>query len=137
MATRQQFELSTDERRKRTFSEEFKKQKVKEIERKQTTVLEVSKAYQVRANNVYKWIDKYSLKDKNGVRLVIEMESETKRVLALLQKVAELERIVGQKQIVIDFQEKMIELAEQEYNVDIKKKFDSEQSSSTGITEKK
>lgn len=137
MATRQQFELSTEERRKRTFSEEFKKQKVKEIERKQTTVLEVSKAFQVRANNVYKWIDKYSLKDKNGVRLVVEMESETKRVLALLQKVAELERIVGQKQIVIDFQEKMIELAEQEYNVDIKKKFDSEQSSSTGITEKK
>jgi len=137
MATRQQFELSTEERKKRTFSEEFKKQKVKEIERKQTTVLEVSKAYQVRANNVYKWIDKYSLKDKNGVRLVVEMESETKRVLALLQKVAELERIVGQKQIVIDFQEKMIELAEQEYNVDIKKKFDSEQSSSTGITEKK
>ena len=125
MATRQQFELSTDERRKRTFSEEFKKQKVKEIERKQTTVLEVSKAYQVRANNVYKWIDKYSLKDKNGVRLVVEMESETKRVLALLQKVAELERIVGQKQIVIDFQEKMIELAEQEYNVDIKKKFET------------
>ena len=108
MATRQQFELSTAERRARTFSEEFKKQKVKEIERKQTTVLEVSKAYQVRANNVYKWIDKYSLKDKNGVRLVVEMESETKRVLALLQKVAELERIVGQKQIVIDFQEKMI-----------------------------
>ena len=35
---------------------------------------------------------------------------------------ADLERIVGQKQIVIDFQEKMIELAEQEYNVDIKKK---------------
>lgn len=137
MATRQQFELSSAERRKRTFSEEFKKQKVKEIERKQTTVLEVSIAYQVRANNVYKWIDKYSLKDKNGVRLVVEMESETKRVLALLQKVAELERIVGQKQIVIDFQEKMIELAEQEYNVDIKKKFDSEQSSSTGITEKK
>ena len=137
MATRQQFELSTEERRKRTFSEEFKKQKVKEIERKQTTVLEVSKAYQVRANNVYKWIDKYSLKDKNGVRVVVEMESDTKRVLAILQKVAELERIVGQKQIVIDFQEKMIELAEQEYNVDIKKIFDSEQSSSTGITEKK
>ena len=137
MATRQQFELSTEELRKRTFSEEFKKQKVKEIERKQTTVLEVSKAYQVRANNVYKWIDKYSLKDKNGVRLVVEMESETKRVLALLQKVAELERIVGQKQIVIDFQEKMIELAEQEYNVDIKKKFDSEPSFSTGTTEKK
>ena len=91
MATREQFELSKEERKKRRFSEDFKRQKVKEVERKQTTVLEVSKAYQVRANNVYKWIDKYSLKDKNGVRLVVEMESETKRVLALLQKVAELE----------------------------------------------
>lgn len=121
MATRQQFELSKEDRKKRRFSEEFKRQKVKEIERKQTTVLEVSKAYQVRANNVYKWIDRYSIKDKKGVRLVVEMESETKRVIALLQKVADLERIVGQKQIVIDFQSKMIELAEEEYQVDIKK----------------
>ena len=32
MATRQQFELSTAERRKRTFSEDFKRQKVREIE---------------------------------------------------------------------------------------------------------
>jgi len=137
MAIREQFKLSTEERRKRTFSEEFKRQKVKEIERKQTSVLEVSKAYQVRANNVYKWIEKYSFKDKNGVRLVVEMESETKRVLALLQKVAELERIVGQKQIMIDFQTKMIDLAEEEYHIDIKKKFDSEPSSTTGTTEKK
>ena len=137
MATREQFQLSTEERRKRTFSEEFKRQKVKEIERKQTTVLQVSKAYQVRSTNVYKWIDKYSQKAKNGVRLIVEMESETKRVIALLHKVAELERIVGQKQIVIDFQEKMIDLAEEEYQVDIKKKFETEPSSITGATEKK
>ena len=32
MATREQFQLSTEERKKRTFSEEFKRQKVKEIE---------------------------------------------------------------------------------------------------------
>jgi transposase len=38
-----------------------------------------------------------------------------------MQKGAELERIVGQKQIIINFQNKMIELAEQEYQVDIKK----------------
>ena len=137
MATRQQFHLSTEERRSRTFSEAFKRQKVQEIDRKQTTVSEVSKAYQVRQNNVYKWIDKYSIKDKNGVCLVVEMESETKRVLALLQKVAELERVVGQKQIIIDFQNKMIELAEEEYKVDIKKKFDNEPSCITGTTEKK
>jgi transposase len=137
MATRKQFEMSTSERRKRTFSEEFKRQKVREIELKQTTVSEVSKAWQVRPNNVYKWVEKYSKKDKDGVRLVVEMESETKRVISLTQKVAELERIIGQKQVQLDFQEKMIELAEEEYRIDIKKKFSSEQSYTTGTTENK
>ena len=137
MATIQQFELSTAERRKRTFSEDFKRQKVREIERKETTVKEVSKAYQVRENNVYKWVYKYSASYKKGVRLVVEMESETKRVIALMQKVAELERVVGQKQLVIDFQAKMIDLAEEEYKIDIKKKLNSEPCSTTGTTEKK
>ena len=137
MATRQQFELSTAERRKGTFSEDFKRQKVREIERKETTVKQVSKAYQVRENNVYKWVSKYSASYKKGVRLVVEMESETKRVIELMQKVAELERVVGQKQLVIDFQAKIIDLAEEEYKIDIKKKLNSEACSTTGTTEKK
>lgn len=121
MATSQQFQLSAEERKKRTFSEEFKRQKAREIVRKETTVMEVSKVYQVRANTVYKGMNKYYIKDNKGVRLVVEMESETKPILALLQKVAELVRMVGQKQIIIDLQNKMIELAEEEYQVDIKK----------------
>ena len=136
MATRQVFELSTSERRKRIFSEEFKKQKVQEIERKQTTIAEVSKAYQVRYNNVSKWVEKYGLNHQKGVRLVVEMESETKKLIALQARIAELERVVGQKQLLIDFQSKMIELAEQEYGIDIKKNADSRPSSTSGNTGK-
>ena len=102
-------------------SEDFKQQKVREIERKETTISEVSKAYQVRYNNVQKWVEKYSSTYKKGLRLVVEMESETKKLLVLQQKIAALERVVGQKQIVIDFQSKMIDLAEATYGVDIKK----------------
>ena len=40
-------------------------------------------------------------------------------------KIAELEQLVGQKQVVIEFQNKMIELAELEYNIDIKKKLET------------
>jgi transposase len=137
MATKENFTLSEQQRRSRIFSESFKRQKVQEIERRQTTVSEVSKLYQVRANNVYKWVYKYSKKDNKGVRLVVEMESDTKKMLALQAKIAELERVVGQKQILIDFQNKMIEIAEQEYQIDIKKKFDSEQSYTIGSIEKK
>ena len=137
MATKHTFSLSLAERKKRIFSEDFKRQKVREIELKQTSVSEVSKVYQVRPNNVYKWIDKYSNKQKKGLRLIVEMESDTKKLIALQAKIAELERLVGQKQVIIEFQNKMIEIADQEYQIDIKKKFDSKPSSSSGSTETK
>lgn len=137
MATRPALQLTQSERRKRIFSDDFKKQKVREIEMRQTTITEVSKTYQVRYNNVHKWVEKYSSSYKKGVRLVVEMESDTKKLLALQQQIAELERAVGQKQIMIDFQAKMIELAETTYGIDIKKKFDSTPLSSSGNIENK
>jgi len=72
---------------------------------------------------------------KKGVRQVIESESDTKKLLALRERLKELERIIGQKQLLIDFQEKVIEMAEDEYHVDIKKKFGGKLSSGTGLTE--
>jgi transposase len=136
MATREDFKLSTAERQRRTFSEDFKKQKVREIEQKITTIAQVCKVYEVRDCAVRKWLDKYSSTYRKGVRLVVEMESDTKKILALQQKIADLERIVGQKQLVIDFQTKMIEIAEETYSIDIKKKLEPTPSSTSGNIEK-
>ena len=69
---------------------------------------------------------------KKGVRLVVEMENETKKLIALQSRIAELERIVGQKQLTIDFQDKMMELAEKEYGIDIKKKLETKLSFTSG-----
>ena len=66
-------------------------------------------------------MEKYSKGYKKGFRLVVEAESDTKRIIDLQNKIAQLERIVGQKQVLLDFQAKMIDLAEQTYGVDIKK----------------
>ena len=136
MSTREQFKLSTAERRKRTFSEDFKRQRVREFELKQTTITEVGKAYQVRQCNVWKWMVKYGSSYKKGVRLIVEMESESKKLIELQAKIAELERIIGQKQLTIDFQAKIIDLAEQAYKLDIKKKFETTPSSTSGKTDK-
>ena len=125
MATRQKFRESTEVRRMRSFSEEFKRKKVLEIERKITTIAEISQQYDVRANNVYKWIKKYSVSIMPKARMIVESESDTVKLIEYQRKIAELERLVGQKQIVIEFQEKMIELAEKEYNIDIKKKLET------------
>jgi hypothetical protein len=72
---------------------------------------------------------------QKGVRQVVEIESDTRKLIGLNEKIRELERIIGQKQVLLDFHEKMIELAEQEYRVDIKKKFGSRLSAGSGKTE--
>lgn len=137
MARREQFKMSSLERRRRTFSEEFKKGKVREIEMGILRVSEVCHQYEVSDVAVYRWISKFgTMKDKKE-RLIVESKSDTVKLLELKKKVANLEQIVGQKQIVIDFQEKMIELAEEHYHVDIKKKFTTKPSSGIGKTEKK
>ena len=132
MAKRQQFKQSIDERRRRIFSEDFKRKKVREIEQKITTIAEVSREYEVRASNVSKWLTQYSTNRMKSVRTIVESESDTRKLFDLQQKIAELERVIGQKQLLIDFQAKMMELAEQEYGIDIKKKFERKPLSGTG-----
>lgn len=121
MARREQFKMSISERRRRRFSDTFKIQKVREIETGKTKVSEICKQYEVTPANVYKWLDKFGSKKDKKERLIVETDSDTKQLLALKKKVAELERIIGQKQILIDFKDKMIEIAEETYGVDIKK----------------
>ena len=136
MATRDQFKMSISERRSRTFSENFKIKKVREIERGKTKISEVCKQYEVSSTSVYKWLQNYGSMKNKKERIIVETESDTQELIALKKKVAELERIVGQKQVLLDFKDKMIELAEQTYGVDIKKKFSTKPSNTSGSEEK-
>jgi transposase-like protein len=136
MATRKQFEQSRKERQMRTFSVDFKKKKVRELEQKKVTVSEISRQYEVSVNSVYKWLNKYGQSKLREERTIVEAQSDTRKMLEMQKQIAELERIVGQKQVLLDFKDKMIDLAEQEYGVDIKKKFIEKRSSTTGKTEK-
>ena len=122
MANLREYEkLTVKERRNRHFSEEFKRKKVSEIERCVTSVSEISREYQVSRTAIYAWIRQYSRMRKKQERLVLESLSDTRKIAALKEKVKELERTVGQKQIQIEFFDMMIELAEDEYGIDIKK----------------
>ena len=136
MANREQFEQSRQERQRRIFSEEFKRKKVREIEQQLTTIAQVSRQYEVRENSVSKWMAKYGQNYMKGVRTIVESQSDTARIAALKAQVAELQRIIGEKQVQLEFKDKMIALAEEVYGVDIKKKFESKSSSGTGNTEK-
>ena len=136
MANLKDYEKMTSrERNNRYFSEDFKRKKVSEIERNLSSIAEVCREYQVSNTAVYKWIYKYSRMRKKGEKQVVESKSDTQAIKALKEQVKELERIIGEKQIKLDFQEKMIEIAEEVYKVDIKKKFSGKRSCGTGSNE--
>jgi len=135
MATREQFKMSTSERRRRHFSDNFKIQKVKEIQTGKTKISEICKQYEVSDKSVYRWLDKFGVMKNKKERIIVETDSDTRQLLSLKKKIAELERIIGQKQILLDFKDKMIDIAEETYGIDIKKKFSTRPSDTSGNDE--
>jgi len=68
----------------------------------------------------------------------VEMEDSNQNKLEeLVKKVKELEQMVGQKQIAIEYLEKMIELAKTDLNIDIKKNYSLPPSAGSNSTKKK
>jgi len=110
-------------RQRRIFSEEFKKQKVKLLVEKKISIHDLSQLYEVSKMSIYRWLYRYSPHHNKGTNQVVQMESESEKTKHFQNKVAELERMLGQKQIQIDFLEKLIELASEDLKVDLKKTF--------------
>lgn len=126
--------MSVSQRMRRKFSDNFKKEKVRELELGLVRLSDLCRQYEVSSTSVYRWIVKFGSMKQKKERLIVESQSDTQQLLALKKQVAELERLVGQKQILIDFQQKMIELAEEHYQIDIKKKYSGGLSDTIGNT---
>ena len=92
------------------------------LEDRQITVKQLSRIYEVSETAIYQWVRNYSTVLGLGEKIVVEKESEGAKTLALMKRVAELERVVGQKQLEIDYFKKLIELIEGEIGEDMKKK---------------
>jgi len=124
------------ERSHRFFSEQIKKKLIDDLDKGLVTIAEITREYQVSRNAVYKWKAKFSRHYKRQTRLIIEPMSDTRKIQELKEKIKQLEQALGQKQFMIDFYEKMIELAEEHYDIDIKKKGSTRPSSGSGNKEK-
>jgi transposase len=107
----------------RYFSEAFKRKIVADIESCKIKISEVASLYDVRQQSVYRWVRIYSKHLKNQTRMVVELDSESKKAIDLAARVAELERIIGQKQLSIDYLNKLIDAADEYYETDLKKNF--------------
>ena len=124
-------------RKHRRYSEDFKKSIVKSFESGELSVLQMERMYGIGNALIYNWVYKYSRFNEKGCRIVEMKHSSENKVKELSAKVKELEQLVGQKQIAIEYLEKMIELAKTDLNIDIKKNYSLPQSVGSNRTKKK
>jgi transposase-like protein len=112
---------------RRTFSTEFKKEKVLLIEQGKLKVSEVCKMYEVTQTAVRKWLLKYGKSYSKTERMVVEKISEEAKTLDLMRKVAELERVIGKQQLQIIYKDAVIQSASELIGENIEKKYNSQQ----------
>ena len=124
-------------RKNRRYSEEFKKQLVVDYESGGYSAIELSRLHGLGHQLIYIWIYKYSTFNKKGYRVVEMKPSSLTKVKDLENRIKELEGIVGRKQIGIDYLEKLIELAGEAYDIDLKKNCSTPQSTGSGKTKTK
>jgi len=108
--------------RPRVFELDLKLDLVKKIERQELRVVEVSRIYGVSVAAVYKWLWKYSDLYKKHSRVTVEKKSISKKNKELQEQVKQLEQALGQKQMRIDYLEKIIDTASDRLGEDIEKK---------------
>lgn len=115
-------------RRRRVYSEEFKKQIVSDFETGKFSVCQLEKLHGISNVSIYGWIYKYSTFNEKGYHIVEHHSSSKKKLEDLEAKVKNLEAALGRKQIMIDYLETMIDVAKDELDIDIKKNYSTPQS---------
>jgi len=125
-------------KRRRSYSETFKKARVKDYEAGTFSVAQMSRLYGIHGNILYRWITKYSAYDQQKAIIVEVPNSQTEKVKLLEKRLAELERSLGQKQIKLDYYESLLEeLGEAGIDVEKKSGFTAPLSDSWGNTDQK
>lgn len=110
---------------RRKFSTDFKKAVVNEFESGNFTVLQLSKLHKVDFQSIYNWIRKYSINTQPKT-VIVEMKNSSSQKLKELEKqVKQLEQMLGQKQVKIEYLEKIIDLGSKHYKTDLKKSFNT------------
>ena len=105
----------------RSFSEQIKRQVVKDIENGKCSVAQATSELGVCRKSIYNWIYRFSRHLNKNRRMVVEDQSEAYKSQELEKRIKELEAALGRKQLEVDYLNKIIEIAGKEYKTDLKK----------------
>lgn len=113
--------MTTEERRRRRFSEEFRKEQVHLIESGKATITEIGKLYHVKPDSVRRWVKKYGCTEPPK-KIVISHGEEFDRIKELEQENKKLLEQIGRQQVELVYKSELVKMAEELLGKDFKKK---------------
>ena len=111
--------------KQRKYSKEFKRSLVKEFESGQSSVLQLSRLHGISHQAIYNWIYNYSTVNTKGTRIVEYKDSSAKKLKDMAARIKSLEQLIGQQAIELTYLNKLIEIANEDLGVDLKKTIDT------------
>ncbi|MBK8701408.1 MAG: transposase [Saprospiraceae bacterium] len=102
--------LTQEERRRRRFSESFRKQQVSLIDQGVKTVVQVSHEYQVKSDSVRLWVSKYGTKEQPKT-ILIQTEDDVNRIKALEKESSHLKQVIGSQQVELIYLREILTIA--------------------------
>jgi len=112
--------MTTEERRRRRFTVEFRKEQVLLIETGQRTVVEVSRLYEIRPANVRYWMRKYGSKPLPE-KIIVSNGKELDRLKDLENQIKTLREVIANQQVELYYQKSVIGLAKERLGEDFEK----------------
>ncbi|MBL0316085.1 MAG: transposase [Flavobacteriales bacterium] len=113
--------MTTDERRRRRFTKEFRKAQVKLIESGSVTIQQVCKLYEVKVGSVQLWVKRFGTKPVPST-IVISDVSDYSRLKELEKENQRLLTIIGQQQVELVYHKTLVDLAKSKLGEDYEKK---------------
>lgn len=113
--------MTVEERRRRRFSEGFRKEQVALIERGDTTIGEVSRLYEVKADSIKRWLARFG-KKALPERILVTNGKEYDRIGELQKENQRLLELIGKQQVELVYKSGLIELAKAKLGEGFEKK---------------
>jgi transposase len=114
------------------YSMAFKQKVISEIESGKYSLRQAGKIYNVSDVSLYKWLRRFGKNHLIGKVVRIEMKGEADRIKQLEAEKKELESALAQAQLKIITLESTMEVAEEKYKIDFKKKIGLKESKKVG-----
>jgi len=114
-------QMTSKERQCRRFSETFRQEQVDLIESGKLSIGEVSRLYEVKRQNVKRWLTKYGTKEI-APQIIITTSSDYDRIGQMEKEIRELKELIGSQQIQIVHLESVYHEAEKKLGKGFEKK---------------